>query len=399
MLRFTGTSSRSSFGALDETSQPIELLLSVRREGPQALGAQIEDQLRTRHPGRSAEGPTPASPRRGISRVSSRSRAGSLWTRTRSSPPRDIWYSARARARGSPRRLPPPARRAEGGHSPRPSSPFRLPAARTRCLQLSARRLATLPTRGARRDHRCRPRVRGPARRRGAAFGPRRLSRPGARRGRGPHERRRHVRVLAGPGHRLSGTRRVVARVGSRSRTPAIRSSVGSPPRSASRSCRSPVDENGIRVEELSRARRRRRRSHPGPSAPDRRGALRRTAIGPPRMAPRAECDCDRGRLRRGVPIRPRRGRRTARAAVGPDHLCRLGEQDTRSGAPAWLARATPESDGSREPREGHRRLRHGAHRAARLRGLHLAWRARPPPAADAHPVPAATRSAGRGPR
>ncbi len=32
---------------MDETSQPIELLLSVTREGPRTLGAQIEDQLRS----------------------------------------------------------------------------------------------------------------------------------------------------------------------------------------------------------------------------------------------------------------------------------------------------------------------------------------------------------------
>ena len=32
--------------ALDETSQPLELLLSVRRDGAPTLGAQIEDQLR-----------------------------------------------------------------------------------------------------------------------------------------------------------------------------------------------------------------------------------------------------------------------------------------------------------------------------------------------------------------
>jgi GntR family transcriptional regulator / MocR family aminotransferase len=32
---------------LDETSQPIELLLSVTRDGPQTLGAQIEEQLRS----------------------------------------------------------------------------------------------------------------------------------------------------------------------------------------------------------------------------------------------------------------------------------------------------------------------------------------------------------------
>jgi GntR family transcriptional regulator / MocR family aminotransferase len=46
MVRSTGADSRSSFWALDETSQPIELLLSVNRDGPQTLGAQIEDQLR-----------------------------------------------------------------------------------------------------------------------------------------------------------------------------------------------------------------------------------------------------------------------------------------------------------------------------------------------------------------
>jgi GntR family transcriptional regulator / MocR family aminotransferase len=32
--------------AVDETSQPLELLLSVSRDNPRALGAQIEDQLR-----------------------------------------------------------------------------------------------------------------------------------------------------------------------------------------------------------------------------------------------------------------------------------------------------------------------------------------------------------------
>jgi hypothetical protein len=47
MLRFTGAETRSSFGQLDETSQPIELLLSVTRDGPQTLGAQIEEQLRS----------------------------------------------------------------------------------------------------------------------------------------------------------------------------------------------------------------------------------------------------------------------------------------------------------------------------------------------------------------
>jgi GntR family transcriptional regulator/MocR family aminotransferase len=46
MVRFTGAESRSTFPALDETSQPVELLLSVSRDAPGTLGAQIEDGLR-----------------------------------------------------------------------------------------------------------------------------------------------------------------------------------------------------------------------------------------------------------------------------------------------------------------------------------------------------------------
>src|SRR5215208_5848557 len=46
MVRFTGAESRSSFAVVDETSQPLELLLSVSRAGSRTLGAQIEDQLR-----------------------------------------------------------------------------------------------------------------------------------------------------------------------------------------------------------------------------------------------------------------------------------------------------------------------------------------------------------------
>jgi DNA-binding transcriptional regulator YhcF (GntR family) len=46
MLRFTGADGRSTIIAVDETSQPIELLLSVSRDGARTLGAQIEDRLR-----------------------------------------------------------------------------------------------------------------------------------------------------------------------------------------------------------------------------------------------------------------------------------------------------------------------------------------------------------------
>src|SRR5262245_28479618 len=46
MLRSTGVLTRSTFRAVDQTSQPIDVLVSVNRDGPATLGAQIEDQLR-----------------------------------------------------------------------------------------------------------------------------------------------------------------------------------------------------------------------------------------------------------------------------------------------------------------------------------------------------------------
>ena len=46
MLGSTGADNRSRIMPIDETSQPIELLLSVVRDGGRTLGAQIEDQLR-----------------------------------------------------------------------------------------------------------------------------------------------------------------------------------------------------------------------------------------------------------------------------------------------------------------------------------------------------------------
>src|SRR5919108_4904038 len=46
MVRLTGADGRSSYHAMNETSQPIELLLSVDRDAPATLGAQIEDRFR-----------------------------------------------------------------------------------------------------------------------------------------------------------------------------------------------------------------------------------------------------------------------------------------------------------------------------------------------------------------
>src|SRR3954451_24317480 len=46
MVGSTGADGRSTFSAVDETSQPIELLLSVARDGSRTLGAQIEGHFR-----------------------------------------------------------------------------------------------------------------------------------------------------------------------------------------------------------------------------------------------------------------------------------------------------------------------------------------------------------------
>ena len=46
-LRSTGADTSATFGAVDGTSHSVELLLSVDRDGPHTLGAQIEEQLRT----------------------------------------------------------------------------------------------------------------------------------------------------------------------------------------------------------------------------------------------------------------------------------------------------------------------------------------------------------------
>ena len=93
------------------------------------------------------------------------------------------------------------------------------------------------------------------------------------------------------------------------------------------------------------------------------------------------------------------------RAAVGalqgldarPDRLRRLGEQDAGAGVAAWLARGAVAPPGRSGRQEGPGRLRNGADRAAGVRGLPRARRARPPPAPDARAVPPAARPARRG--
>ena len=208
MLRFTGADTRSTIMALDETSQPIELLLSVPRERD-ARGAD--------------RGPAPArDPRRGPAagaRVpSTRDLARQLGVSRRvvvdayAQLAAEGYLSLRqgARPRVSERR-----RRREAASAGRPG-----PALRPRfdfrpsvpdVSTFPAGGLAALPARGARDDDRRRPRLRRPPRGRGAALGPGGLPRARARRRRRPRARRRHLRLLAGPGPRLPrarGTRR-----------------------------------------------------------------------------------------------------------------------------------------------------------------------------------------------
>src|SRR3954451_7660649 len=45
-LRSTGADTSATFGVVDGTSQSVELLVAVDRDGPHTLGSQIEEQLR-----------------------------------------------------------------------------------------------------------------------------------------------------------------------------------------------------------------------------------------------------------------------------------------------------------------------------------------------------------------
>jgi hypothetical protein len=100
MLRPAGSLSRSSFHPIDETSQPIP----SPGMGPGSWARRSRNSCAARSAmGRSR--PAPASHPPGTSPVSSRSRGAWSLMRTRSSPPRATSSSARALARGCPRRL------------------------------------------------------------------------------------------------------------------------------------------------------------------------------------------------------------------------------------------------------------------------------------------------------
>ena len=98
------------------------------------------------------------------------------------------------------------------------------------------------------------------------------------------------------------------------------------------------VDEAGTQVDDLERADADAVVVDARPPAPDRRRAQRRAAHRPAGVAARARRDRDRGRLRRGVPLRPRCDRGAPGPRPRPGHLRRLGQQDPGAGAPDRLA-------------------------------------------------------------
>ena len=151
---------------LDETSQPFELLLSVSRDGPRTLGAQIEDQLRaairdgTLKPGARVPSTRDLARQLGVSRRI----AVDAYAQLAAEGYLTLRQGARPHVSGAAAG---PAGRAGAG-APEPATPrlpLRLPALGPRRLRLPARRLGALAARRARGGHGRRARLLRPARR------------------------------------------------------------------------------------------------------------------------------------------------------------------------------------------------------------------------------------------
>ena len=246
-----------------------------------------------------------------------------------------------------------------------------------------------------------RPRLRRPARRRGAARGAGRLPRPGARRGRRAGARRsspaatRRASDLVCRTLARRGARRIAFEDPSHPEQRRVAARAGLEPVPVA------VDEQGIR-------RRRARRAPtstrvvltPAHQHPTGVGALRRAA------ARRCSPGCA------SAARSPSRTTTTpSTATTAPPSARSRASTPTASSTPARRARrwrprcgsagsCVPPSAGRAVSRPRRpRRLRHRPHRAARVRRLPRPRRARPPPAAHARPLPRAARRARRGAR
>ena len=231
----------------------------------------------------------------------------------------------------------------------------------------------------------------------GAARGAGRLPRARARRRRRPRARDRHLRLHAGARRRLPRARR-----GGRA---ADRARGSEQPRAAAwiaaRAGLEPVAGPGRRRRACGSTRSSARDAdavvltpaHQHPTGAVLSGERRAALLRWLRDARRAR---DRGRLRRGVPLRPRGGRCAPGSRARPDRVRRVGEQDARAGAPDRLARGAAAAARRGRPREAARRHGHRADRAARVRRLPRPRGARPAPAAHAGALPGTARRAGR---
>ena len=199
MLRSTGADTSATFRAVDGTSHSVELLLSVDRDGPHTLGAQIEEQLRSAirtgalRPGAQVPSTRDLARQLGISRrvaveaYAQLAAEGYLSMRQGARP--RVSDTAASPAPPHPRRCAAPPRRASTSAR---ASPTSRAFPRTAWLR-SLREALDDP-------HRRRARLRRPVRRRAAAHRARRLPRARARRRRRPRPGRRHQRLRPGAG-------------------------------------------------------------------------------------------------------------------------------------------------------------------------------------------------------
>ena len=146
--------------ALNETSQPVELLLSVSR-GDGTLGAQIEEQLRRAIRQGALRAGTPVPSTRDLARQLGVSRrvVVDAYAQLAAEGYLHLRQGARPRVRDLGR-----GRRARGGRAERGAGPLRLPPQRPGRLDLPAPGVAALAARRAVDDDRRRPRLRRPAR-------------------------------------------------------------------------------------------------------------------------------------------------------------------------------------------------------------------------------------------
>ena len=334
-------------GALDETSQPLDVLLSVSRDGPgrsarrsrtSSARAIRDGSLRAgdaravdARPGAPARRLAPrrrrrlrAARRRGLPRAA----PGRPPARRRSGAAADA--GRRAARRRSPRALPP-------RYDFRPSRPdvSAVPAPGVAALRCARRSPTMTDAELAYGD---------PRGGRGAAHRAGRLPRARARRRRrarrGSSSRAATPRASALVCRALRAARRAADRVRGAVVPRAAPDRRARRPRAGRRAGRRARASASTRC--AGRGRRTWSSLTPGPPAPDRRRARRRPPHRAARLAARARRGRDRRRLRRRVPLRPRRRRRAPRPRPGPDRLRRLGQQDAHARRSASAGSCVP---------------------------------------------------------